>query len=84
MVTCHPREKTYGDRTPPGPCVPHGGTPVAPQCPLPSRGDARTGRYRKGMISAHPSYQGLRIWDPETFAPGRRHVPRGAPSLGSG
>jgi hypothetical protein len=29
-VTCHPREKNYGHRTPPGPCVPHGGTPEAP------------------------------------------------------
>jgi hypothetical protein len=26
----------------------------------------------------------LSLWDPETFALGRRHVPRGAPSLGSG
>ena len=45
---------------------------------------------RKGMISAHRSYHGIRksVWDPETFAPrqksGRRHVQRGAPSLGSG
>jgi hypothetical protein len=29
-VTCYPREKNYGHRTPPGPCVPHGGTPEAP------------------------------------------------------
>jgi hypothetical protein len=37
--------------------------------PFPPR---RTGRYWKGMISAHPSYQGFRrsVWDPETFAPG--------------
>ena len=51
--------------------------------PFPPR---RTGRFRKGMISARPSYQVVKSsgWDPETFAPGRRHVPRGAPSLGSG
>jgi hypothetical protein len=36
-VTCHAREKNCGGRTPPGPCVPHGGTPAAPECPLPSR-----------------------------------------------
>jgi hypothetical protein len=26
------------------------------------------------MISAHPSYQGVRrsVWDPETFAPGQK------------
>jgi hypothetical protein len=52
-----------------------------PTCdvPFPPR---RTGRYRKGMISALPSYQGVRrsVWDPETSAQGRRHVPRGAPS----
>jgi hypothetical protein len=32
----------------------------------------RTGRYRKGMISARPLYQGVRrsVWDPETFAQG--------------
>jgi len=28
-VVCHPRGKNYGDRTPPVPCVPHGGTPAA-------------------------------------------------------
>jgi hypothetical protein len=33
-VTSHPRGKNYGDRTPPGPCVPHGGTPVALLPPL--------------------------------------------------
>jgi hypothetical protein len=27
---CHPREKNYGHRTPPGSCLPHGGTPEAP------------------------------------------------------
>jgi hypothetical protein len=37
-VTCHPRGKNYGHRTPPGPCVPHGGTPEAPQCPLTPQG----------------------------------------------
>jgi hypothetical protein len=38
------------------------------------------------MIAARPSYQGVRrsVRDPETFAPGRRHVPRGVPSPGSG
>jgi len=44
-----------------------------PTCdvPFPPR---RTGRYRKGMISAHPSYQVVRrsVWDPETFAPGHK------------
>jgi hypothetical protein len=29
-VTCHPKGENFGDRTPPGPCVPHGGTPEAP------------------------------------------------------
>jgi hypothetical protein len=29
-VTCYPREKNNGHRTPPGPCVPNGGTPEAP------------------------------------------------------
>jgi len=35
--------------------------------PFPPR---RTGRYRKGMISGRPSYQGVRrsVWDLETFA----------------
>jgi hypothetical protein len=35
--------------------------------PFPPR---RTGRYRKGMISARPSYQGVRrsVWNLETFA----------------
>jgi hypothetical protein len=41
----------------------------SPTCdvPFPPR---RTGRYRKGMISAHQSYQGVRrpVWDPETLA----------------
>ena len=51
-----------------------GRSPVShPTCdvPFPLRG---TGRYRKGMISAHPSYQGVRrsVWDPETFAPGQK------------
>jgi hypothetical protein len=34
----------------------------------------RTGKYRNGMISARPSYQGVRrsVWDPETFAPGHK------------
>jgi len=34
----------------------------------------RTGKYRKGMILAHPPYQGVRrsVWDPETFAPGHK------------
>ena len=40
-----------------------------PTCdiPFPAR---TTGRYRKGIISARPSYQGVRrsVWDPETFA----------------
>jgi len=40
----------------------------------------------KGIISACLSCQGVErsVWDPETFAHGRRHVPRGAPSLRSG
>jgi hypothetical protein len=51
-----------------------GRSPVShPTCdvPFPPR---RTGRYRKGMISARPSYQGVRrsFWDPETFAPGHK------------
>ena len=51
-----------------------GRSPVShPTCdvPFPAR---RTGRYRKGMISAHPSYQGVMrsVWDPETFAPGHK------------
>ena len=31
-------------------------------------------RAVKGMISAHPSYQGIRRsdWDPETFSPGQK------------
>ena len=51
--------------------------------PFPPR---RTGRYWKRIISARPSHQGVRrsVWNPETFAHGRRHVPRGAPSLRSG
>jgi hypothetical protein len=52
----------------------NGRSPVShPTCdvPFPPR---RTGRYRKGMISAHPSYQEVRrsVWDPETFAPGHK------------
>ena len=42
-----------------------------PTChiPFPPRS---TGRYRKGMISARPSYQRVRRpgWDPKTLAPG--------------
>jgi hypothetical protein len=38
-VTCNPRGENNGDRTPPGPCVPHGGTPAAP-VPSPLSGDA--------------------------------------------
>jgi hypothetical protein len=49
-VTCHPREKNYGDRTPPAPCVPHGGTPVAPQCPLSSRGDTLFSEQGPGIV----------------------------------
>ena len=49
-MTCHPRGKNYGDRTPPGPDVPHGGTPVAPQCPLPSRGDALLSEQGPGIV----------------------------------
>jgi hypothetical protein len=50
------------------------GHPVChPTCdvPFPPR---RTGENRKGMISANPSYQGVRrsVWDPETFAPGHK------------
>jgi hypothetical protein len=39
--------------------------------PFPPR---RTGRHRKGMLSAHPSYQGVRrsVGDPESFAPGQK------------
>ena len=29
-MTCHPRGENYGHRTTPSPCVPHGGTPEAP------------------------------------------------------
>ena len=52
-----------------------------PTCDVPFP-PKKNGRYRKGMFSACPSYQGVRrsVWDPETFAPGRR----GAPTLGSG
>jgi hypothetical protein len=55
-----------------------GRPPVShPTCdvPFPPR---RTGRYRKGMISA-----GVRrsVWGPETFAPGLRHVSRGSPEV---
>jgi hypothetical protein len=51
-----------------------GRSPVShPTCdvPFPPR---RTGRYRKGMISARPSYKGVRrsVWDPKTFAQGGR------------
>ncbi len=63
-----------------------GRSPVShPTCEVPFT-PRRTSRYRKGMISARPSYQGVRraVWDPDTFDPGRRHVPRDAPSLGSG
>jgi hypothetical protein len=49
-VTCHPREKNYGDRTPPGLCVPHGRTPVALQCPLPSQGDALFSEQGPGIV----------------------------------
>ena len=40
--------------------------------PFPPR---RTGRYRKGMISARPSWQGVKrwgfeVWDPEIFTQG--------------
>ena len=38
-MTCHSTGKNYL-RSNLGPCVPHGGTPVAPQCPLPFRVDA--------------------------------------------
>jgi hypothetical protein len=53
--------------------VPH------PTCDIPFSPSC-TSTYRKGMISARPSYQGVRrsVWDPETSAQGRRHVPRGA------
>jgi hypothetical protein len=51
-----------------------GRSPVShPTCdvPFPPR---RTDRYQKGMISARPSYQGVRrsVWDPEAFAPGQK------------
>jgi hypothetical protein len=62
-----------------------GKSPVShPTCDV-SFPQRRTGRYWKGMILARPSYQGFRrsVWDPETFAPGRRHAPRGAPSPGA-
>jgi hypothetical protein len=49
-VTCHPRGENYGDRTQPGPCVPHGRTPVTPQCPLPSRGDALFSEQGPGIV----------------------------------
>jgi hypothetical protein len=49
------------------------GSHITRDVPFPQR---RTGRYWKGKISARPSYQGVRrsVWDPETFALGRRHV----------
>ena len=44
--------------------------------PFPQRRNQRqrTGRYRKGMISAPRSYQGVRrsVSDPEIFAPGQK------------
>jgi hypothetical protein len=49
-----------------------GGSPVShPSCDIPFT-PRRTGIYRKGMISARPSCQGVKrsLWDPETFAPG--------------
>jgi hypothetical protein len=57
----------------------NGRSPVSyPTCkvPFPPR---RTGRYGKGMISARPSYRGVRrsVWDPETFAPGAVALPTG-------
>jgi hypothetical protein len=35
------------------------------------------------MISAHPSYQGVRrsVWDPETFAPGHKSRAEARPTM---
>jgi len=44
-VTSHPRRKNYGDRTPPGACVTHSGTPAA----LP-RGDALFSEQGPGIV----------------------------------
>jgi hypothetical protein len=49
-----------------------GRSPVShPACDIPFP-PSRTGIYRKLMISAHPSYQGVKrsesVWDPETYA----------------
>jgi hypothetical protein len=44
------RERYVRDRPPPGPCVPYGGTPVATQCPLPSRGDALFSEQWPGIV----------------------------------
>ncbi len=49
---------------------------------LPQRKTGRHGRYRKGTISAHPSYQGVRRsdWDPETFAPRQKYWAEARPT----
>jgi len=47
-VSC--QGKKYGDRTPPGPCVPHGGMSAAPKCPLPSRGEALLSEQGPGIV----------------------------------
>jgi len=63
-VTCHPKGKNYGHRTPPGPCLHHGGMPetpnrrrrvVAPGAPQYSRergkgGEREGGREREWEI----------------------------------
>jgi hypothetical protein len=49
----------------------------------PNRGGAAFKGLRT-LRGALPDLPSSSLWDPETFAPGRRHVPRGAPSPGSG
>jgi hypothetical protein len=61
--------KNCGHRTPPGPCVPHGGTPEAPQHPLTPSGlhALRAGVWRErallgttpGFAARHPRVQRL-------------------------
>jgi hypothetical protein len=54
-VTCHPREKNYEYRTPPGPGFPHVVAHVAPQCPLHSLRVARSYGWGLASFSSHTS-----------------------------
>jgi hypothetical protein len=59
---CFDRGNNFGDRTTPGPCVPHGGKPVAPQGPLPSRGHHRRRRVEYQGSEREEREGGRRGW----------------------